>query len=250
MEKRTVSQAGKLAFTLAEGVSHGDIFNGFHKIAFTLAEVLITLGIIGIVAAMTLPSLVNKVQNKELEVGLKKAYAVIQSAFNQMTYDEGQTVNVSNYPSYSFLPKFKKYFKVVKDCGTNLCERSFPDANGNLGASDNYKTYNNKVAGNTYLDDGQVFIVDGMFLMVENMRNGPFLFITVDVNGYNKKPNRWGHDLFTFQVMPNGKLLPMGADGTQFGSEYCTETSPNALNGIGCTYKALTDKNYFKNLPK
>lgn len=45
---------------------------------FTLAEVLITLGIIGVVAAMTLPALVNRTQGKELETGLQKAYSVIQ----------------------------------------------------------------------------------------------------------------------------------------------------------------------------
>lgn len=47
------------------------------KYAFTLAEVLITLGIIGIVAAMTLPTLVQNHKNAELQTGLKKAYSVL-----------------------------------------------------------------------------------------------------------------------------------------------------------------------------
>jgi len=86
---------------------------------------------------------------------------------------------------------------------------------------------------------------------VENENNNNTkLFISVDVNGHNKKPNRWGHDLFTFQVMDNGKLLPMGAEGTAYDERYCSTTSSNGYNGIGCTYKALTDKDYFKNLPK
>ena len=78
------------------------------------------------------------------------------------------------------------------------------------------------------------------------------MFITVDVNGYKKKPNAWGHDLFTFQIMnDSGKLIPMGADGTVFTdlNTYCSSTSTNAQNGIACTYKALTDKDYFNNLP-
>ena len=49
---------------------------------FTLAEVLITLGIIGIVAAMTLPSVINNSRNKQLEAGLKKAYSVIGQALD------------------------------------------------------------------------------------------------------------------------------------------------------------------------
>ena len=44
------------------------------KSAFTLAEVLITLGIIGMVAAMTLPALMNDKQNKELQTQFKKTY--------------------------------------------------------------------------------------------------------------------------------------------------------------------------------
>jgi len=87
-----------------------------------------------------------------------------------------------------------------------------------------------------------------MLIMMENDSDN--LLISVDVNGPNKKPNRWGHDLFTFQVMDNGKLLPMGAEGTAYDESYCSKSSTNDRNGIGCTYRALTDKDYFKNLPK
>ena len=44
----------------------------FNKKAFTLVEVLITLGIIGVVAAMTLPALIQKQHRKETSVKLKK----------------------------------------------------------------------------------------------------------------------------------------------------------------------------------
>lgn len=219
------------------------------KSGFTLAEVLITLGVIGVVAAMTLPALINQTRGKELETGLKKAYSVIQTAFNQMTYDEGHIINSTYYTNDTFMPKFKKYFKISKDCRNDTCEHSFTDENGVTNVSQNYKTFNNKKMQNKLLDDGQVFISDGMFIMVEN-NNTNALFITVDVNGFYKKPNRWGHDLFTFQVMNNGKLLPMGAQGTTYDNSYCSPTSTNTSNGIGCTYKALTEKDYFKNLPK
>ena len=42
---------------------------------FTLAEILITLGIIGVVAAMTMPVLFNKTQNKELQTAFLKTYS-------------------------------------------------------------------------------------------------------------------------------------------------------------------------------
>lgn len=72
------------------------------------------------------------------------------------------------------------------------------------------------------------------------------------VNNQKKKPNRWGHDVFTFQIIQDGKLLPIGHPQSDYPEEegWCSLTSINAYNGVVCTYKALTDKNYFKNLPR
>ena len=52
------------AFTLAEGATHVNISDNIRRVAFTLAEVLITLAIIGIVAAMTIPTLVQNYQTR------------------------------------------------------------------------------------------------------------------------------------------------------------------------------------------
>ena len=51
------------------------------KVAFTLAEVLITLGIIGVVAALTLPSLIQKQHEKETVAKVKKAYSILSQAY-------------------------------------------------------------------------------------------------------------------------------------------------------------------------
>ena len=55
-----------------------------HK-GFTMAEVLITLGSIGVVAAMTLPTLINNNRNKALETGLKRSYSVLSQALDMCT---------------------------------------------------------------------------------------------------------------------------------------------------------------------
>lgn len=227
------------------------------KKAFTLAEVLITLGIIGVVAAMTLPTLVNNTEKKELDAQLKKSYSVLQNAINRMNYEEGETVIPANSSSASLALKLKKYLKLSKDCGLSDCEGKYgTDENGDLAFnySDHYRTYNNAVKmNNSTLDDGQFILTDSMFIMVECSGTPPNrLLVSVDVNGYNKKPNRWGHDLFTFQINKNGKFLPAGAEGTSFKtkSQYCSKDSTSVWNGIGCTYYALTDKDYWKNLPK
>ena len=56
---------------------------GLQKKAFTLAEVLITLGIIGVVAAMTLPTLVGEYQKKQTATQLKKFYSIMQQAITR-----------------------------------------------------------------------------------------------------------------------------------------------------------------------
>lgn len=223
-----------------------------------MAEVLITLGIIGVVAAMTLPALLNSTQNRELESGLKTAYSIVQQGLSRLNADRGNSITPDDFSlDGSFYGEFKKYFNKIYDCGTrnpdeNIC-MSRANAHGNEdGSYDDlsYTTYNGKRMNSTPFDDGQFVLPNGMLIMIENPTGGR-VFISVDVNGKKKKPNRLGHDLFTFQLMKNGKLLPMGVDGTIYTpEEYCKPNASTNLNGIACTYKALTDKNYWKNLPK
>ena len=59
--------------------------------AFTLAEVLITLGIIGVVAAMTMPALIANYNNHITEVRLKKFYSIFNQAIQQSVAENGDT---------------------------------------------------------------------------------------------------------------------------------------------------------------
>ena len=71
--------------------------NMFHfsrkSAAFTLAEVLITLGIIGVVAAMTLPTLINETQRKQDGVKIKKFYSIMQQAIIMSERDNGSAAD-------------------------------------------------------------------------------------------------------------------------------------------------------------
>ncbi len=60
-----------------------------NKLAFTLSEVLITLGIIGVVAAMTIPALMNQANDVELKNKFKKEYSVFSQAILQIQTDNG-----------------------------------------------------------------------------------------------------------------------------------------------------------------
>src|SRR5574344_161470 len=98
------------------------------KQAFTLAEVLIVLGIIGIVAAMTIPTLMNKVAKQEYVTALKKFYSTQMDGWSRLLADEGvenlgdtsvfQSISSSCYISSTndagckpFYDNLKKYFK-------------------------------------------------------------------------------------------------------------------------------------------
>lgn len=76
-------------FNLAEGAAHTYTLAGKHRTAFTLAEVLITLGIIGIIAAMTIPALVGKYQKIAHVNQMKNTYTIISNAFLMSQQDYG-----------------------------------------------------------------------------------------------------------------------------------------------------------------
>ena len=234
--------------------------------AFTLAEVLITLGIIGVVAAMTLPAVINNTQNKQLETGLKKAYSTINQALLLYQNENGVPISITELKPAELKPILMKYLKTVRDCGlgtTDVDTACIPN-NKYIDAPEKqkhiYKTYNGQNDIGYYsFDDGQFVINDGMLVLINNAGGGVVqgadtnVFISVDVNGYNKRPNRLGQDLFMFQINENGTLLPMGAKGTHLYSEtdqYCSTTSNNDMNGGGCTAKALSHEDFFKNLPR
>lgn len=222
---------------------------------FTLAEILITIGIIGVIAAITLPVLIADKRAKELETALKKNASVLQQTISMVMLNDGIEPSPQNLAYRELKNKIKPYLNVLKDCGYgtefgSCVPNTLHEANKD--AENTYKTYNkSRNVDYIYFDDGQLLIFDGSLLLLENADYSR-TYISVDVNGYTKGPNVWGQDLFTFAFTKTGKFLPMGAIGTDYADDkiYCSTTSSSSLNGIGCTYKALTEPDYFKKLPR
>lgn len=224
-----------------------------YKKGFTLAEVLITLVVIGIIAAITIPTMMNSKNNEELRAGLLKAQSTLAGALEKYYIQNGERIKPEELLGASNVKPFKNkiipYIAIAKECDDgnavtgNLSKACVPN-NAQI-----YKTYNNKNwIDHYYIDDGQFVMNNGMTVLIENNNS---LFISVDVNGFKKKPNKAGHDLFSFEINSSGNLVPMGAKGTKFYSAtdaYCSNTSTVNTNGFGCTAKALADPNYFKNL--
>lgn len=89
--------------------------------AFTLAEVLITLGIIGVVAALTLPALVQNYRNQVVETRLKKVYSVMNQAIVQSEVDNGAK-ELWDFDDPDFFNKYiNPYIKYLK---TEIIESS------------------------------------------------------------------------------------------------------------------------------
>ena len=98
----------KSVLPFAEGATHVAHCNNLRKVAFTLAEVLITLGIIGVVAALTLPTIVNKAQSMILKNQFKKAYSTLHNAINLVQKDEPVACWYWDKPHYSTLECTKR----------------------------------------------------------------------------------------------------------------------------------------------
>ena len=232
--------------------------------AFTLAEVLITLGIIGIVAAMTIPTLTRAYKLKILKTQLNQAYSIVSQSVKMLYAQSQLPPNYKNYPNNSFVNELKKYLKNGQICKTACTKHSDDD----YYKSEDYVTLKGDVpADYSLMDEGQLTLNNGMLVMIQNSNLSNYgIMITVDINGINQQPNRWGIDLFTFKVMNDSSLIPMvnpditysdTANSYKRANTYCSLTSNAKQNGIACAFYALNDKcpwdstkGYWECLPK
>lgn len=208
--------------------------------AYTLAEVLIVVGIVGIVAEMTIPTLVSNVQQNAYKISAKKAYSQAYEAITKMKQDEGGSLAYYVNSDNTFKPVFMKYYVVTKDC-------NYQDCVPGSYTSDLYKALTGDPGNTAYGCDGQFVTSDGAFYNIQNLGTvhpEETIAIIVDVNGYTKSPNQFGVDTFAFQIV-NDNLVPMGSDGTTYTAPtYCNRTNPGQRQGIGCMTYVMQGKDY------
>lgn len=216
----------------------------FTQRGFTLAELLITLGIIGIICAMTIPALVNQVQDKQFKEAAKEAFSKASQAVQQMKLDEGGSLAYYYVTASSFKPIFMQYFKVVKDCLPlgDACVQA-------TSISHIYSNLANGDANTSCMSFGQFITADGMFWGIYNYPayTTARMMITVDVNGYGKKPNVFGKDVFVFELKNDGKdiLTPMGGPSSYYPADtYCQRVDDGLKQGLGCMQNVMQGINY------
>ena len=233
------------------------------KTAFTLAEVLITLGIIGVVAAMTMPSLITNYRVKETVSKLKKVNTTFNNAFLQAKEENGEisdwglsnstldtdtddgSIANSNYGRDKFLEILSRHLKTISMCkySDNSCEVYRPtNLQGDIDNSDSYSNRlvlaDGTIIGHLYLNNTACNTNWGSGALSQSC--GSF---KVDLNG-SKKPNMYGKDIFQFDITANG-IVPSGIatdiSGNNF-EESCIK-SDSRMNGVGCTGWIIYNEN-------
>ena len=181
------------------------------KPAFTLAEVLITLGIIGVVAAMTMPTLIANYKKMVYINQIKSTVSLLSQGIRLYMADEGMT-DLVNSGSLNwdrdindFNKLWHKYFKVVKDCN----QKYLPCFASSYKKLDNSRTIDISPYGNcnvvVTLANGAVVCADAVETnytdeegnVITNNRpvGNPRITFEVDINGA-APPNRYGVDYF------------------------------------------------------
>ena len=213
------------------------------KFAFTLSEVLVTLGIIGVVSAMTVPTLMQNYQRKSYVTQLHKVYNEFSQAVMQYVNDK----NALNIKEAGLVSDdaidfwIKNYFRVVQDCGTDYSPcfaDKYSSLNGtNLGA----------FADNDYL---HYVLSNGSSVGIK--ARGTCILFEVDVNG-QQGPNILGRDLFAVKIYPDGQLddanpsvnvysevHPTPEEREEVFTKYCS-VGINENHSWGCFGKILND---------
>lgn len=211
------------------------------KKGFTLAETLITLGIIGVVAALTIPTLMKKYYEKQTVSRLRETQSILSQAI-KMAEDEYGDVEgwgiVNSEASNNLVgERVTQFMKVAHICGTAVDREgkctpaSYDEKNGRS---------HNSVANYRYTSLYKFILNNGTSIYVQTPteRNNDIIGFYVDTNG-TAKPNKIGVDLFYFIYGLNA-LRPLGAEDSNF--PYSRDCKSKDSIGWGCAYYVLQNQ--------
>ena len=205
--------------------------------AFTLSEVLITLSIIGVISALTVPTLINGYQKKAEVVQIRKVINDVENAIDMYITEEGKSkFSATPYYKNEINSLITNKLKYVKSCAANSTDCFASENYYSIDASSNAQFKCSKVS---YL------LANSAAICMVKDTNG-LITVNVDVNG-QEGPNIGGRDMFEFYVDSTGEVKYC-SDGTNAGSSCDTEKSgcTSSATGQGCV-KALADNAWVMN---
>ena len=213
------------------------------RVAFTLAEVLITLGIIGVVASLTLPSIVAHYKEKVLVTQVQKAYSEMQNALKmysaQNNCSDITCISDTNQTSAQLADKLFAQFQGAKRCSGNfdyyhkICKtvqiknKTPYYENSVTTASDGFSPAFVSANGVAYKinqydkcpRESEATLRDeaGFPILDEDGKPKKMKVVSVecalvyfDANGVNKGPNQFGADIYRFDLTYDGKFISNG----------------------------------------
>ena len=209
--------------------------------AFTLAEVLVTLGIIGVVSAMTVPTLMQNYQRQSYVTQLHKTYNEVSQALLRYQTDRNALnlteAGLSSQTAWDAM--VAQYFKTVQKCDNSLTP-CFP-------ATTSYKKMSGVALNSNVYDIKTSYVLaSGASVRFYYAVNGNRIcFLMVDVNG-KKGPNILGRDLFTLSIYNDGTIDDDGSSAPLSEADRNTlfERDCNGDTGAGdygCFGKILND---------
>ena len=220
--------------------------------AFTLAEVLITLGIIGIVAAITLPSLIQNYQKKVTSARLKEAYSIINQALQMAIMQHGDIENWDFRDAETILHKYiapnvkaRKYKNKENDHPRLMCFSQ---------GSYTYTFLSGQGAGAPMMDNSpSLELANGSCIGLSRVERATAknIWLFIDINGSKTLPNVYGKDLFTFLIdIKTAKIIGYGQPNDRDTLLTCTDMgccNKNAnFGGQKCTAVLMYDGWEFK----
>lgn len=208
--------------------------------AFTLAEVLLTLTIVGTIAALTIPSLMFATQQAENKAALKNFYSIITQASYSVSENQWTIVPDISTSSNNMRDAYASVLSVMK---SGFTKDLFPPV---------YKIYKSTNTQDFSADTFPALqLVNGVLIIFKSDNAGIPMGaetaymgdIYVDINGV-KPPNEWGTDMFLFsmELQVKSSMIKVIPAGTANGGFTCeVNGSPGDSNYEGCTYNMLYD---------
>ena len=222
---------------------------------FTLTEVLVSLAIVGVISAVSIPALVSNVQEAKSKTAWKANYASVAQSIEMVMMKNHGSMRNYFYDTYSgsvgtkpIAPALASQFKAINYSPTDEI------FNSSTTPAFDYKAANDSALATKLTANGQLELANGAFIMIYNAYNQltPAI-IWVDINGYKNPPNTMGKDLFGMQVLIDG-VAALGSPGTIANGKACDSSSfmlqtpgghgsmdTSQLAGIGCSAAYLTD---------
>lgn len=205
------------------------------KNGFTLMEVLLALAIVGVIAALTIPQIVQTTQKDQAGAVLGKVVEQFELGCQNMIQDYNSSDDAGTSKADTLMAMDGDFVfsiaALAPYIGATENRRALPNRPGMVVQPRQFQQYKftKLPAEMNLLPLNPLDAIDADDVVYDT--------VIIDVNGTDKAPNRDGKDLFTFELRNNGKLIPRGLNTWQ---NTCPENG-NITNPVDCTARVVRD---------